>query len=264
MALADLTLGRFYGVGSFVHGLDARTKLVAALSLMGCCLYARNALSFLLLYGLLSLVIVLAHVPLRYTLANLKFFVWLLALAAIMNLVFTEGSVLVRLGALSITHEGMTAAGRSLARLVYVVVTASLLTLTTPPLDMTEGIARLFGILRRLRLPIDELSLMTALSLSYLPVLADEVRDISLAQMSRGARYHGRGLGVARSAISLLVPVLLSAFRRADRLALAMESRCFGTAGERTSLTESRIRRSDLLALTGTLIVVTLAVLCAR
>jgi energy-coupling factor transport system permease protein len=129
------------------------------------------------------------------------------------------------------------------------VMTASFLMLTTQPLDLTEGVSRLLGFLGRLRLPVRELSLMSALSLSYLPVIIDEVRDISVAQRSRGATFHGRGLSVLRSAVSLLVPVLLAALRRADRLALAMESRSFRTAGDRTSIGGTRIGLSDVLVI---------------
>jgi len=196
MALADLTLGRFYGVRSCVHGLDARTKFLIALLAMGVCLYARSAASFALLYAFLALSTMFSRVPARYTLRNLKFFVWLLAVAVLLNLLFTQGSVFVQYGVLTVTHEGILAAGVALARLAFMVMTASLLTLTTPALDLTEGVSRLFGFLRVLRLPVRELGLMSALSLSYLPVLVDEVRSISTAQMSRGATFHGRGLGV--------------------------------------------------------------------
>jgi energy-coupling factor transport system permease protein len=249
VAITDLTLGRFYGVRSCIHGLDARTKLVVALLLMGVSVYTRTAASFVLLYAFLTLAVLLSRVPLRYTLRNLKFFVWLLVVAVLLNLVFTEGTPLVSYRALVITYEGATAAGVALARLVFVVMTASFLMLTTQPLDLTEGVSRLLGFLGRLRLPVRELSLMSALSLSYLPVIIDEVRDISVAQRSRGATFHGRGLSVLRSAVSLLVPVLLAALRRADRLALAMESRSFRTAGDRTSIGGTRIGLSDVLVI---------------
>jgi energy-coupling factor transport system permease protein len=264
VVLADLTLGRFYGVESFIHRLDARTKFLVALASMGCCLFARNVASFMLLYAFLGAAILLSRVPIRYTLRNLRFFVWLLLFAILLNLFFTEGRSALEYGALSVTYEGMAAAGVALGRLVFVVMTASLLTLTTPPLDLTEGISHLFGFLSRLRVPVRGLGLMSALSLSFLPILVDEARTVSMAQKARGAVVEGRNLRVLKSAISLLAPVIMSTLRKADNLALAMESRCFRTAGERTSLARSEMGRSDALTLIVALILMIAATLLAR
>lgn len=264
MALLDLTLGRFYGSDSLVHRLDPRAKLFTAILLMASCLYARSLASFLLLYGFLITAIALSHVPLRHTVRNLKFFLWLIALALILNLLFTEGTPLAGSGSLTISVKGIRAAGVSLARLVLVITTASLVTLTTAPLDLTEGISRSLAFLQRLKVPVHELSLMCGLALSYVPVLVDEVREISLAQKSRGARLEGRGIWVLRSAVSLLVPVLLSTFRKADRLAQAMEARCFVTVRKRTRLTESRMCRADYLTLVCSVVLVSVALLLAR
>ena len=264
MILADLTLGRFYEVQSVVHALDARTKFLIALASMACCLYARSFASFALLYAFLGFAIALSRVPIRYTLRNLKFFVWLLVVAVVLNLFFTEGNAGVRYGALSVTYEGIAASGLALARLIFVVMTASLLTLTTPPLDLTEGIAKLFGFLGRLRVPVRELGLMSALSLSFIPVLVDEAKAISLAQRARGARLQGRRLRAIVSAVCLLAPVVVCSLRRADHLALAMESRCFQIADVRTSLVRSRVRRSDTLALGAALVLILAACVFAR
>jgi energy-coupling factor transport system permease protein len=264
VALADLTLGRFCSVHSLVHALDARTKFFIALSTMGACLYARTPGSFAILYAFLVLAVALSRVPLSYTLKNLRFFIWLLIVAVFLNLFFTEGRTLIHYRYMNISHEGVLAAGVALGRLIFVVMAASLLTLTTQPLDLTEGLSRSLGFLRRLRLPIRELGLMSALSVSYLPVLVDLVTDISMAQRSRGSRLRGRGPAAFRSAAILLVPVVLATLRRADRLALAMEARCFRSANERTSLTLGRMGLSDKVALLLTIGVVCAAVLLGR
>jgi len=264
MALLDLTLGRFYGADSLVHRLDSRTKLFTAILLMASCFYARSLVSFLLLYLLLIVAVVLSRVPLKHALRNLKFFVWLIALAVLLNLLFTGGTPVARFGSLTISMESVAAAGISLARLVLVIVTASILTLTTAPLDLTDGISRSLVFLQKFKVPVQELSLMSGLALSYVPVLVDEVREISLAQKSRGARLDGKGLRVLRSAVSLLVPVLLSTFRKADRLAQAMEARCFVSGVGRTRLTERKMCRADYLAIVCSLVLVCIALFVAH
>jgi energy-coupling factor transport system permease protein len=264
MALSDLTLGRFHRADSPIHKLDARTKLAASVLLMGGCLYARSPWSFGLLYSLLLAAVLLSRVPPAYTLRNIRFFIWLISLAVLLNLFFTEGTQIASLGPAGITAEGICAAAIALVRLLFVVTTASLLTLTTAPLDMTDGLSRSLLFLRRFRVPVKELGLMSALALSYIPVLVDETRAVSLAQRSRGARLEGEGLRALKSSLALLLPVLVSSLRRADRLALAMESRCFRTAGERTSYSESRIRSRDWVALAVTIVAVVLSVAFAR
>ena len=264
MALVDLTLGRFYRSDSFVHRLNSSTKLLVALILMAASLYAQRPAAFLLLYALLAFAIGLSRVPVKHTVKNLKFFVWLIALAAFLNLFFTEGTAIARLGFLNLTFEGIVAAAISVGRLVLVITAASVLTLTTAPLDLTDGISRPLGFLRKLKVPIHELGLMSAFALSYVPVLVDEVGDIALAQRSRGAPLDGKGLRALRSAASLLVPVILSTFRKADTLALAMESRCFRSCSERTRLTERRMGGADYVSLVLSVILVSLALLVAR
>lgn len=264
MALVDLTLGRFYRSDSLVHRLNGSTKLAVALLLMAASLYAQRPVAFLLLYGFLAITIGLSRVPLTYALKNLKFFVWLIALAVLLNLFFTEGRSIARLGFLNMTFEGMGAAAISVARLVFVITAASVLTLTTPPLDLTEAISRPLGFLRKLRVPIHELGLMSAFALSYVPVLVDEVGEIALAQRSRGAPLDGKGLKYLKSAVSLLVPVVLSTLRKADALALAMESRCFHSGAERTRLQERSKGRADYISLVLSVVLICLALSVAR
>ncbi len=262
--MSDLTLGRFHRADSPIHRLDARTKLLASILLMGGSLYARSPWSFGLLYALLGAGIFLSRVPPAYALRNIRFFIWLIVVAVLLNLFFSRGSEIARLGAVSITREGVGAAAVAFARLVFVVTTASLLTLTTAPLDMTGGISRSFLFLRRFGVPVKELGLMSALALSYMPVLVDETRAVSLAQKSRGARLEGKNLRALKSSLALLVPVFVSSLRRADRLAQAMESRCFRTAGERTSYAEGRMTKSDWAALAIAAVVVSVAMILAR
>lgn len=264
MALVDLTLGRFYKSDSLVHRLNSSTKLLVALLLMAASLCAKRPASFLLLYAFLAVAIGLSRVPLKYAVKNLKFFVWLIALAVFLNLFFTEGTVIARLEFLNMTFEGIVAAAVSVCRLVLVITAASVLTLTTAPLDLTYGISRPLGFLTKLKVPIHELGLMSAFALSYVPVLVDEVGEIALAQRSRGAPLDGKGLRALRSAVFLLVPVILSTFRKADTLALAMESRCFRSCAERTRLIERRMRRADYISLVLSVILVSLALLVAR
>jgi energy-coupling factor transport system permease protein len=264
VALVDLTLGRYTESRSFVHRLDSRTKLLVVILLTIASLYARKPVSFLLLYAFLAAGIILSRVPVRYALRNLKFFVWLIALAVILNLFFTSGTVALRIGFLSVTREGIALSLISMARLVFVIVAASLLSLTTSPLDLTDGMSRALGFLKKLKVPVSELGLMSSLALSYVPVLVDEVGQISLVQRSRGAVLQGKNLRAFKGSISLIVPVLLSTFRKADKLAMAMEARCFTTASRRTSMLQSRIRRADYLVIACSVIVASASVLFAR
>jgi energy-coupling factor transport system permease protein len=192
----------------------------------------------------------LSGLPLPFVLKNLRPFIWLFFFTFSMHALLTSGRVLwtVPYLDLEITAQGLALGAFFSLRLAVVIVAASLMTLTTAPMELTGGLERLLGPLRRFRFPVHELAMMVTISLRFIPVLIDEAERLHKAQLARGADFSGGPIRRARSLIPLLVPLFVSAFDRADRLALAMESRCYRGGDRRTSFHELAFARRDLLA----------------
>ncbi len=249
-ALRNLTLGRYVPTASVVHGLDPRTKLLASIGLMVSVLATPNLPVLGLYFGFLAVSTRASRLPAAMLLRNLQAFTWLFLFTIIMHALMTPGTVLLAFPwwNLTVTREGAHGGLFYGLRLAAVIVTASLLTLTTAPLELTGGLERLLGPLRRIGVPAHDLALMITIALRFIPVLIDEAERLRKAQLARGADFGGGPLRRARQMIPLLAPLFISAFDRADRLALAMESRCYRGGEGRTSYHELRFRRHDLLA----------------
>lgn len=247
--LNDITLGQYFPVDSVVHRLDPRTKFLSVLVLMSAILVSRNFYFYGLFALFLGIVIAVSCLPPFYVLRNLRPFVWLVLLTVGLHALFTPGHSAGIPGLSRLTREGLTEGALFGGRLALLIVTASLLTLTTSPIDLTDGIERLLNPLRRFRVPAHELAMMMVIALRFIPLLIDEADRLRKAQMSRGAQFEGRLIQKIKSLIPLLVPLFLSAFRKADQLALAMEARSYRGGEGRTSYTELRFRWRDGLAL---------------
>ncbi|MEW6750198.1 MAG: energy-coupling factor transporter transmembrane component T [Candidatus Latescibacterota bacterium] len=248
--LQDITLGRYIPGDSGIHRLDPRTKFLAALVLMAAVLASPGFAPLLLYCAFLALAIRLSGLPARVVLANLRPFIWLFFFTFGLHALLTQGHPVWRIpgAGFVVTREGLALGAFFSLRLAVVVVTASLMTLTTQPMELTQGLERLLAPLRRFGFPAHELAMMVSISLRFIPVLIDEAERLRKAQLARGASFGGGPIRRARSLIPLLVPLFVSAFERADRLALAMESRCYRGGEGRTSYHELRFRRGDWLA----------------
>jgi len=247
----DITLGHYYPADSMVHRLDPRTKLISIMILMVCLLATQRAAAFVLFVILCIVAIHLSRVPIALVLKNLKPFIWLFLLTIFIHLFFTSGKTLYQLPVLglSITDKGLSLGTLYSVRLALLIVFAALLTLTTSPMEMTDALEKLFRPFKRLKIPTHELVMMMTLSLRFIPTLMAEAERLRKAQISRGASFEGNITRRIKSLIPLILPLFVSAFHRADDLAMAMDSRCYAGGEGRTSFKLLRFHAPDYFVL---------------
>ncbi len=246
-------VGQYLARSSAVHALDPRTKILATTLLTVVLFLIWSGAGFALVAGLLVAGLVLGQIPLGYALRGLRPVLYLLAISVVLNLFFAPRDatpVLARLGPLVITEGSLRAAAFIGVRLLLLVATTSLLTYTTSPVELTDGIEWLLRPLRRIGVPGHELAMMMTIALRFIPTLLEETERIMKAQMARGADFgHGHVLDRARAFVPVLVPLFVTAFRRSEDLALAMEARCYRGGEGRTRMHVLRWRPSDAVAL---------------
>ena len=236
--LRDITLGQYYPVDSLIHRLDPRTKLFGTMVFILSLFVANNIWGYLLGTIALAAVIVLTKVPVRFILKGLKAIVILLLISVSFNLFLTPGRELVRVWIFKITWEGIRLAGFMAVRLIYLVVGSSLMTLTTTPNQLTDGLEKGLGFLKRFHVPVHEISMMMSIALRFIPILVEET--------DRGADFEsGNLVQKAKAMIPLLVPLFISAFRRATDLAMAMEARCYRGGEGRTKMKPLQYSQKD-------------------
>ena len=229
--LKDVTLGQYYPVDSVLHRLDPRTKLAGTLIYIVALFCCDNWQSYALATAFLAISIGLSRVPLSF------------------NLFLTDGKVLWQWKFIKITEEGLVLAGFMALRLVYLVVGSTIMTLTTTPNALTQGMEKGLGFLKVFRVPVHEIAMMMSIALRFIPILMEETDKIMKAQMARGADFEsGNIIQKARAMVPLLVPLFVSAFRRATDLAMAMEARCYHGGEGRTQMKPLHYRRADRIA----------------
>ena len=246
----NITLGQFFPGESCIHRLDPRTKILLMIAYIVLVFLVQSLSLFLLPAALVVVTVLLARVPVSYLWSSLKPIRWLLVFMFLINLFFTQGQdVLASFWIIRITREALRQAVYITLRLLLLVGGTSLLTLTTSPIALTDGIERLLKPLAVLRFPAHELAMMMTIALRFIPTLMEEVDRIQKAQMARGADFtSGNLIARAKSMIPVLVPLFVSAFRRADELAMAMESRCYHGGEGRTRMRELHFHAGDLAA----------------
>lgn len=253
----NITIGQYLAGSSIVHRLDPRTKITIVGAFMIVLFTARNAPAYGVLIAFTALTVVLAQVPPKMLFRGLRPILFLLSLTFVLQLFLTRGRVLFALGPLVGTYEGLRLGVFMVLRLLLLLVMASLLTLTTSPVALTDGLEAILAPFRVVGLPAHELAMMMTIALRFIPTLMEEADKIMKAQMARGADFEsGNPIRRARSLIPLLVPLFVSAFRRADELATAMESRCYRGGVSRTRLKQLRATRLDALASATTAVLV--------
>ncbi|HEY8394279.1 MAG TPA: energy-coupling factor transporter transmembrane protein EcfT [Thermaerobacter sp.] len=262
--MRDLLIGQYVPGDSALHRLDPRTKIVLTVVYAIVLFMVHRWAAYAVMAAATVAAVAWARLSPVYMLRGLRPVLLLLALTLVLNLFVVPGDPLARVGPLTATREGLELGLRLVARLVLLVTTASLLTLTTSPIALTDGIEALLRPLGR-RVPAHELAMMMSIALRFIPTLAEEAERIMKAQMARGADFtRGGPLQRARGLVPLLVPLFISAFRRADDLALAMEARCYRGGEGRTRYRELRLGGRDAVAAALLLVMVILALAVDR
>ena len=247
MALKDVTLGQYFPGNSLVHRLDPRTKLIATVLYIVALFLAKSFLSYGVMLALLALSIRISRVPLKSILRGMKPVLFIASFTAILNLFYTPGThVLVKVWILTITLEGVFNAFFMVLRIMMLIAGTFLLTYTTSPILLTDGLESLLSPLKKIKVPVHELSMMMSIALRFIPTLIEETDKIMSAQRARGADFEsGNLLQRAKAMLPLLVPLFISAFRRADELAVAMECRCYRGGEGRTRLRQLKYQGID-------------------
>ena len=235
--LREITLGQYYPAESVLHSLDPRVKLFSTLVFIITLFSVDNVILFAMVLLTLFGIIKLSHVPFSFMVKGLKSIIILLVIAGLFNLFLTPGRTLVSFGILSISDVGLKNAVLMTSRMVLLIIGTSVMTLTTTPNQLTDGLEKSLGFLKKVRVPVHEISMMMSIALRFIPILIEETDKIMKAQMARGADFETGGLiKKAQNMVPLLVPLFVSAFRRANDLSYAMEARCYNGGEGRTKM----------------------------
>ena len=245
--LKDITIGQYYPTNSSIHKLDARVKLIATFIFMISLFIINKFWPYLIVVGSLIAVIGLSKIPGKFIMKGLKPLKWIIIFTFVINIFFIPGDPIWSFGFVKITYQGVSQAIFMALRLIFLVVGTSLLTLTTSPIELTDGIERL---LRPIGKELaHELAMMMTIALRFIPTLMDETDKIMKAQKARGADFESGGvIQKAKSLVPLLVPLFISSFRRADELAMAMEARCYRGGAGRTRMKQLVFTKNDIIA----------------
>jgi energy-coupling factor transport system permease protein len=264
--LKDITLGQYFPGNSTIHRLDPRTKLIALIVYIVALFSAGNWLSYGLVFLFLAVCIAVSRIPVKAFVHGLKPLLVILIFTGILNLFFTPGeTVLVTFWRITLTLEGITRAIFMMARILLLISGTFLLTYTTSPISLTDGLESLLSPLKKLRLPVHELSMMMCIALRFIPTLVEETDKIMSAQKARGADFeNGSLMQRLKALVPILVPLFISAFRRADELATAMECRCYHGGEGRTKMKLLRYKRRDFVTLGALLLLLAAVIVMAN
>jgi energy-coupling factor transport system permease protein len=259
--IRDITIGQYYPADSILHRLDPRLKLNGTLLFIVSIFLFDTFYGYIAVAVFLTSIIKLSKVPLQFILRGLKAIVVILLFTMTFNLFLTQGDTLIKLGFLRITKQGLYFALFMGIRLTFLILGSSLMTFTTTPNQLTDGLERLLWPLRRIKVPVHEIAMMMSIALRFIPILLEETDKIMKAQMARGADFDSGGIiKRAKGLVPLLVPLFVSAFRRANDLAMAMEARCYRGGEGRTKMKPLHYQRRDMIAYFFLLLYMTLVI----
>ena len=248
--MRDITIGQYYPADSILHRLDPRVKFVSTLVYIVSLFVFSSWVGYGVAALFLVALIVLSKVPFGFMVKGLKPIMVLLLITMFFNLVFTPGEVLWSFWILKITKEGIRLAIKMGIRLVFLIIGASIMTLTTTPNQLTDGLERLLRPLNKIHVPVHEIAMMMSIALRFIPILLEETDKIMNAQKARGAQLDtGKMTDRVKALVPVLIPLFISAFRRADELAMAMECRCYRGGDGRTRLKVLRCEKQDYIDL---------------
>ncbi len=261
--LKDITLGQYYPTKSAIHSLDARTKLFATIIFMISIFVVNQFWPYLII--LLSIISItkISKIPVNYVIKGVRPLRWIIAFTFVINMFFIHGdNIIWSFGFLNISDLGLRTAIFMALRLIFLVLGTSILTLTTSPIALTDGIENSCAPLKKFGFPAHELAMMMTIALRFIPTLLDETDKIMKAQMSRGADFESKNIvNRAKNMVPLLIPLFVSAFRRAEELSIAMEARCYRGGDNRTKMKQSIYTKQDYLAYLMTILFLLLIIL---
>lgn len=247
--LKDITIGQYYPTGSAIHRLDPRVKLFGTILYIVTLFIAKNPVVYMLAAAFLFTCVGISRVPIKFIMRGLKSIIIIMAISLIFNLFMTEGHVLVRFWKFKITYEGIIQAVYMGLRLILLIMGSSVMTLTTTPNDLTDGMEKGLRFLKVIKIPVHEVAMMMSIALRFIPILMDETDKIMKAQSARGADFEsGNFFKRVKSLVPILVPLFVSAIRRAYDLATAMEARCYRGGKGRTKMKPGRYKGRDGIA----------------
>lgn len=254
--IRDITIGQYYPAQSRIHRLDPRVKIVCTLLFLVSLFIQNSLLGYLVATLFLGCVIKLSKVPVKFIVKGLKPVVILLLFTVVMNLFLTRGGdTLVHFWIFTITESGLRTSVFMAVRLIYLVMGSSIMTFTTSPNGLTDGLEKLLHPLNKINVPVHEVAMMMSIALRFIPILLEETDKIMKAQMARGADFEsGNILQRAKAMVPILVPLFVSAFRRANDLAMAMEARCYHGGEGRTKMKPLKYKPGDFRAYTITIL----------
>jgi len=260
--IRDITLGQYYDTDSVLHRMDPRVKLAFTILYIVSLYIGDHAFCYLFAAAFLIVVIALSRVPVHFMVRGLKSIVAILIFSACFNLFLMSGEVVFSFWIIKVTKEGIRTAVLMVVRLILIIMGSSIMTLTTTPNALTDGLEKSMGFLKVIKFPVHEIGIMLSIALRFIPILIEEVNKIMKAQMARGADFEAGGLvKKAKAMIPLLIPLFVSAFRRANDLAMAMEARCYHGGDGRTKLHPLKYTKLDLYGYLGLLLYLGLMIL---
>lgn len=251
----DITIGQYFPGESAVHKYDPKLKMITMILFISSLFFIKSVFMYIPVVLYLLLIILNAKLPLGMVLRGLKPLKWIILVTFIINLLFTPGDPIYTFGVLKVSQEGLKLAVFMGIRLILLVLGTSLLTYTTSPIELTDGIESLLRPFRKIGVPSHEIAMMMTIALRFIPTLIEETDKIMKAQMARGADFEsGNIIKRAKNLVPLLVPLFINSFRRAEELATAMEARCYKGGDGRTKMNASKIVKKDILIFLGNLI----------
>ena len=247
--LRDITLGQYYQTESMIHRIDPRVKLGGTILFIISLFFFKNYAGYVIAALFLGMVIRLSKVPFKFMVKGMKTIVMLMLITVVFNLFLTPGTPLFTIWKLTITQEGLKMAISMAIRLTLLIIGSSVMTLTTTPNNLTDGMEKMMGPLKVFKVPVHEVAMMMSIALRFIPILLEETDKIMKAQIARGADFEsGNIFKRAKAMVPLLVPLFISAFRRANDLAMAMEARCYRGGEGRTKMKPLIYHKRDYIA----------------
>ena len=253
--LKDITIGQYFPGNSIVHRLDPRIKILLTIAFIVSLFLINNPISYILATLFVITTIKVSKISPKLIIKALKPLVFIITFTSILNIFYTKGTPLLEIGFLTVTYEGLEVAFYMIWRIVLLIAGSSLLTYTTSPIMLTDGIEYLLSPLKKLKFPVHEFSMMMTIALRFIPTLIEETEKIINAQKARGADFEsGNLINRAKALVPILIPLFISSFRRADELAVAMECRLYQGGEGRTRLRVLKLERLDFISLTLSLV----------
>lgn len=264
--LKDITLGQYFPGSTLIHRLDPRTKMIFILAYIVALFAVKSWVGYGIMLLILVLITAISRIPPRAMLRGLKPLALIIVFTAIINMLYThEGNVLFSFWIISITDSGLLRAVYMVVRIMLLVTGTFLLTYTTTPMSLTDGLEKLLSPLARIKVPVHELAMMMSIALRFIPTLIEETDKIMSAQKARGADFEtGRLIDRARALLPLLIPLFVNAFRRADELATAMEARCYSADGVRTRMNPLKMQPADFAFLAFSIVMLASMIVLGR